>query len=57
MTSLSLTQPTELSQLYTLWRFLQKRNFLERWKTKVSSRDIHVTFFVHAEIFLSINLA
>ena len=49
MISFSLTQLTELSQLYTSSGFLQKRNFLERQETKMSLCDVHVTFFVHAE--------
>ena len=46
---ISSTLLTELSQLHISLGILQKRNFLERQKTKVSSRDVHVTFFVHAE--------
>ena len=41
----SLTQLTELSQLNTSSGFHQKRKFLERWGTKVSSRDVSRNFF------------
>ena len=51
MTSFSLTQLTELSQLHTSLGFLQKRNFLERQETEVSSYDVYVTSFVHAKHF------
>ena len=51
MTSFSLIQLTELSQLQTSLGFFQKRNFLERWETKLSSHDVHVTFFIHVEHF------
>ena len=43
------TQLMELSRLYTFLGFFQKRNFLERQETKVSSREIHMTFFVYVE--------
>ena len=46
---ISSTQLTELSQLHISSGFLQKRNFLERWGTEVSSHDVHVTSSVHAE--------
>ena len=46
---ISSTQLTELTQLHTSSGFLQKRNFLERQGTKVSSRDVHVTSSDHAE--------
>ena len=45
VTSFSLTQITELSQLHISSGFLQKRNFLERQGTKVSSRDCTRDFF------------
>ena len=51
------TQLTELSQLHLSLGFLQKCKFLERQGTEMSSRDIHVTFFVHAKHPPSINLA
>ena len=47
----------ELSQLHTFLGFLQKRNFSKHQETKVSLRDIYVTFSVHAEHLPSINLA
>ena len=56
MTSLNSTQLKELSPLNTSSGFLQKRNFSERWGTEMSSRDVHMTFFVHAEHPPSINL-
>ena len=46
---ISTTQLTELSQLYTSLGLLRKRNFLERRETVVSSRDVHMTFSIHAE--------
>ena len=49
MTSPNLTQLTELSRLNTSLGFLQKRNFLERRGTEVSSGDVYVTSFVYAE--------
>ena len=48
---ISLTQFTKLSQLHTFSRFFWKRNFLKRRGTEVSSRDVHLTFCVHAEHF------
>ena len=36
---------TELSQLNISFEFLQKRNFSERQRTKVSSRDVSRDFF------------
>ena len=49
MTLLSLIQLTELSQLHTFLRFLQKRNFLECGEIEVSLRDGNVTSSVYAE--------
>ena len=49
MTLFNLTQLTKLSWFNTSLWFLQKRNFLERQGTKVSSRDIHVTSFIYVE--------
>ena len=57
MTSSSLTQLIELSQLHTSLGFLQKRKFLERQETKVLSRDVNVISSVHAGHPPSINLA
>ena len=56
MTSPSSIQLTELSQLNTSSGFLQKPKFLKRQGTKVLSRDVHVTFSVHAEHLSLINL-
>ena len=56
MTSFSLIQLTELSQLHKSSKFLQKRNFLECQETEVSSHDVYVTSFVYAEHPSSINL-
>ena len=46
---ISSTQLTDLSQLQISSRLLRKRNFLERQRTEVSSRDVHVTSSAHAE--------
>ena len=46
---ISSTQLTKLDQFHTSSGFLQKCNFLKRWEIKVSSRDVHVTFSVHAD--------
>ena len=46
---ISSIQLTELNQLYTSSGFLQKRNFLEHWGIEVSSCDVYVTSYVHAE--------
>ena len=46
---ISSTQLTKLSWLHTSSGFLQKRNFSDCRGTEVSSRDVHVTSFVHAE--------
>ena len=52
-----LTQLTELSWLHTFLEFFQKHNFLKRQETKVSSRDIYVTFSIYAKYSFLINLA
>ena len=57
MTSFSLIQPIKLSQLGISLGFCQKRNFLKSQETKVSARDVHMTFSIYAKHFLSINLA
>ena len=57
VTSFNLIQFTELSRLHISSGLLQKRNFLERQKTKVSLRDIYVTSSVYAKYLLLINLA
>ena len=49
ITSFSLTQLTELSQLHIFSGFLQKRNFLKRQKTKVSLYDVNMTSSVYAK--------
>ena len=49
MTLFSLTEFTKLSWLNTSLEFLQKRNFLERWETELSSHNVYVTFFVYTE--------
>ena len=57
VTSFNLTQLTELSRLQTFSGFFSKRNFSERRETKVSLRDVNVTFSVHIEHLPLINLA
>ena len=51
MTLFSLTQFTKLSQFHISSGFFQKHNFLKRQETKMSSRDVHVTSFVHTKLF------